>query len=75
VPKLPIEFNGILQKFVFFQFGLRNDIWLAFGSQILKIEPNFSKRLTTESWFIHSQSKVLNRSDGKSFPTVYRLVL
>jgi len=38
------------------------------NSQILKIELNFSKRLTVESWFIHSQPKVLNRSDGESFP-------
>jgi len=45
------------------------------NSQILKIEPNFSKRLTAESWFIHSQPKVLNRSDGESFRIVYRSLI
>ena len=38
------------------------------NSRILKTESNFSKRLTAESWFILSRPKVINRSDGESFP-------
>ena len=45
------------------------------NSRILKTESNFSKRLTAESWFILSRPKVINRSDGESFPIVYRSLL
>ena len=44
-------------------------------SYILKTESNFFKRLTVESWFILSRPKVINRSDGESFPVVYRSLL
>ena len=45
------------------------------NSRILKTESNFSKRLTAESWFILSRPKVINCSDGESFPIVYRSLL
>ena len=45
------------------------------NSRILKTESNFSKRLTAKSWFILSRPKVINRSDGESFPVVYRSLL
>ena len=45
------------------------------NSRISKTESNFSKRLTAESWFILSRPKVINRSDGESFPIVYRSLL
>ena len=45
------------------------------NSRILKTESNFSKRLTAESWFILSRPKAINRSDGESFPIVYRSLL
>ena len=63
---------------------------LVISSQILKTENtrilktyefkklkiiNFSKRLTAESWFILSRPKEINRSDGESFPVVYRSLL
>ena len=38
------------------------------NARILKVETNYFKRLTAESWFIHSHPKVLNRSDGESLP-------
>ena len=45
------------------------------NSRILKTESYFSKRLTVESWFILSRSKVINHSDGESFPIVYHSLL
>ena len=45
------------------------------NSRILKTEKNFSKKLTVKSWFILSGPKVMNRSDGESFPVVYRFLL
>ena len=45
------------------------------NSRILKTESNFYKRLTAESWFILSGPKVINRSDGESFPIVYHSLL
>ena len=45
------------------------------NSRILKTESNFSKRLPAESWFILSRPKVINRSNGESFPIVYRSLL
>ena len=45
------------------------------NSRILKTESNLSKRLPAESWFILSRPKVINRSDGESFPIVYRSLL
>ena len=45
------------------------------NSRILKTENNFSKRLPAESWFILSRPKEINRSDGESFPVVYRSLL
>ena len=38
-------------------------------------ESNFFTRLTAESWFILSRLIVINRSDGESFPVVYRCLL
>ena len=45
------------------------------NARILKVETNYFKRLTAESWFIHSYPKVLNRSDGESLPVIYRSLL
>ena len=45
------------------------------NARILKVETNYFKRLTAESWFIHSHPKVLNRSDGESLPVIYRSLL
>ena len=45
------------------------------NSRILKTESNFSKTLTAEFWFILSRPRVINRSDGESFPIVYRSLL
>ena len=45
------------------------------NSQILKPEKNFSKRLTAQSWLILFRPKVINRSDGESFPVVCRSLL
>ena len=44
-------------------------------SRILKTKSNFSKRLTAKSWFILCTPKVINRSEGESFPIVYRSLL
>ena len=44
-------------------------------SQILKIEENFFRRLTAESWFINSHSHVMNRSDGDCLPSIYRSLI
>ena len=41
------------------------------NAKILIIEPNFSKRLTSEAWFINSHPHVMNRSDGDSLPKIY----
>ena len=41
------------------------------NSKILKIEARYSKRLTSEAWFINSHPHVMNRSDGDSLPRVY----
>ena len=44
-------------------------------ARIFKVETNYFKRLTAESWFIHSHPIVLNRSDGESLPLIYRSLL
>ena len=44
-------------------------------ARILKVETNYFKRLTAESWFIHPHPKVLNRSHGESLPLIYRSLL
>ena len=41
------------------------------NSKILKTEAHYSKRLTSEAWFINSHPHVMNRSDGYSLPRVY----
>ena len=41
------------------------------NSKILKTEAHYSKRLTSEAWFINSHPHVMNRSDGDSLPRVY----
>ena len=38
---------------------------------MLKTEAHYSKRLTSEAWFINSHPPVINRSDGDSLPRVY----
>ena len=41
------------------------------NSKILKTEAHYSKRLTSEAWFINSHPHVMNRSNGDSLPRVY----
>ena len=45
------------------------------NSKVLKTEAHYSKRLTSETWFINSQPHVLNRADGDSLPRVYRRLI
>ena len=77
--KLPALYMKFLAKTVtFFMLARPNETnhvidWA--NSRILKTESKFSKRLTAESWFILSRPKVINRSDGESFPIVYRSLL
>ena len=40
------------------------------NSKVLKTEAHYSKRLTSEAWFINSHPHVMNRSDGHSLPRV-----
>ena len=42
------------------------------NSKVLKTEAHYSKRLTSEVWFINSHPHVMNQSDGDSLPQVYR---
>ena len=42
------------------------------NSKILKTEAHYSKRLTSEAWFINFYAHVMNRSDDDSLPRVYR---
>ena len=44
-------------------------------SKVLKTEAHYSKRLTSEAWFINSHPHVINRSDGNSLPQVYRCLI
>ena len=49
------------------EHAMENDHLIGWSkARILKVETNYFKRLTAESWFIHSHTKVLNRSDGES---------
>ena len=41
------------------------------NSKILKTEAHYSKRQTSEAWFINSHPHAMNRSDGDSHPQVY----
>ena len=43
--------------------------------RVLKTEAHYSKRLTSEAWFINSHHHVMNRCDGDSLPRVYRLII
>ena len=45
------------------------------NSKVLKTEAYYSKRLTSEAWFINSHPHVMNRSDGDSLPRVYRRLI
>ena len=45
------------------------------NSKVLKTEAHYSKRLTSEAWFINSHPDVMNRSDGDSLPRVYRRLI
>ena len=45
------------------------------NSKVLKTEAHYSKRLTSEAWFINSHPHVMNRSDGDSLPRVYRRLI
>ena len=45
------------------------------NSKVLKTEAYYSKRLTSEAWFIKSHPHVMNRSDGDSLPQVYRRLI
>ena len=45
------------------------------NSKILRTEAHYSKRLTSEAWFINSHLHVMNRSDGDSLPRVYRRLI
>ena len=42
---------------------------------ILKTEKDYSKRLFADSWFINKEPDVMNRNDGKAFPSVYQKLL
>ena len=44
-------------------------------ASILHLEQDYTKRLFAESWFINKKSHVINRNDGKSFPSVYKKLL
>ena len=41
------------------------------NSKVLKTEAHYSKRLSSEAWFINSYPRVMNRSDGDSLLRVY----
>ena len=45
------------------------------NSKVLKTEAHYSKRLTSEAWFINSHPHVMNRADGDSLPRVYRRLI
>ena len=45
------------------------------NSKVLKTEAHYSKRLTSEAWFINSHPHVMNRSHGESLPQVYRRLI
>ena len=45
------------------------------NSKILKTEAHYSKRLTSEAWFINSHQNVMNRFDGNSLPRVYHSLI
>ena len=59
------------------EHALENDHLIGWSkARILKVETNYYfKRLTAESWFIHSHPKVLNRSNGESLFLIYRSLL
>ena len=41
----------------------------------LKDEPDYSKRLFVEGWFVNSKSNVIHRNDCNSFPLAYKKLL
>ena len=45
------------------------------NSKVLSTEAHYSKRLTSEAWFINSHPHVMNRSDGDSLPRVYHCLI
>ena len=45
------------------------------NSKILKTDAHYSKRLTSEAWFINFHSHVMNQSDGDSLLRVYHPVM
>ena len=68
--KLAIK-NQEPEKFAFCEHYMRFDHLIDWNnSKILKTEAHYSKRLTSEAWFINSDPHVMNRSDGDV--TAYR---
>ena len=45
------------------------------SATILKTEKDLSKRLFLEIWLNNQKSHVMNRNDGKTFPSVYQKLL
>ena len=39
---------------------------------VLRYVNSYRRRLIAESWFINAHPNVINRSDGETFPSVYR---
>ena len=71
--------NFDFDKSAFCEHVVKFDHTIAWNeTKILKMEPNFQRRRTAESFFINQRSKklnVLNRNDGLQLPSVYNLLL
>ena len=44
-------------------------------AKILKLETDYRKHLSFESWHINAKPHVMNQNDGSSFPAVYLYLL
>ena len=73
--KLAIK-NQELEKSALCEHSIQSDHltdWI--NSKSLETEAHYSKRLTSEAWFINSHPHVMNRSYGDSLPRVYRRLI
>ena len=73
VKRMDVKKSALCQHIVDFDHFIAWD-----KAQILKMEANYSKRRTAESFFINQRAaevNVLNRIDGANMPVVYGMLM
>ena len=71
-----IQFDHLTEKSALCEHSVQFDHLIDWNSsKVLKTEAHYSKRLTSEAWFIHSRLHVMNRSHEEYLPRVYHRLI